>query len=211
MGRNVKLTGLLLVCGCLAPALASADAAAALRAFLDEAQTMSAAFRQTLISESGEAAQESTGRFYVKRPGRFRWDYETPAQQLVVSDGTSLWMYDADLEQVTVRAVDETLSGTPAMLLSGRGSLDDNFRIVETYERDGLGWVALEPLETSPEFEALRVALDGDSIARIEVVDSLGQLSRLEFSDFRRDPPLDDGLFRFEPPEGVDVIGPAAD
>ena len=110
-----------------------------------------------------------------------------------------------------MRPIDETLTGTPAMLLSGQGSLDDNFRIVETYQRDGLGWVALEPLETSPEFESLRIGLDGASIACIEVVDSLGQLSRLEFSDFLRDPPLDDTLFRFEPPAGVDVIGPTAD
>lgn len=130
---------------------------------------------------------------------------------MVVSDGTSLWMYDVDLEQVTVRAVDEQLSGTPAMLLSGTSSLDENFRIVETYEQAGLAWVELAPLETSPEFESLRVGLEGDVVACIEVVDSLGQLSRLEFTDFLRDPPLDDSLFRFEPPEGVDVIGSALD
>ena len=81
-------------------------AAASLRVFLDEAQTMSAEFRQTLFTETGEASQSSSGRFYVKRPGRFRWDYAAPAEQLVVSDGTSLWMYDVDLEQVTVRTID---------------------------------------------------------------------------------------------------------
>lgn len=201
----------LTLCGHLAPGLVQADAADSLRSFLDEAQTMSAAFTQTLLSEHGEAAQSSSGRFYVKRPGRFRWDYESPAEQVVVSDGKSLWMYDVDLEQVTVRTIDESLSGTPAMLLSGRGSLDDNFRIVDMYDRDGLAWVDLEPLEASPEFESLRVGLDGDVVACIEVVDSLGQLSRLEFSDFLRDPPLDDALFHFDPPHGVDVIGPAAD
>jgi len=211
MIRARRILAVLLLCGYLAPGVTQADAAEALRSFLDEAQTMSAAFTQTLLSEAGEVAQSSSGRFYVKRPGRFRWDYESPGEQVVVSDGTSLWMYDVDLEQVTVRTIDESLGGTPAMLLSGQGSLDDNFRIVEIYDRDGLAWADLEPLEASPEFESLRVGLDGDVVACIEVVDSLGQLSRIEFSDFLRDPPLEDALFRFDPPPGVDVIGPAAD
>lgn len=211
MQRAIRYLVALAACGGLSPATAHADAAVALRSFLSDAQTMSAAFEQTLFDETGAAAQASAGRFYVKRPGRFRWDYESPAEQVVVSDGTSLWMYDVDLGQATVRPIDQSLSGTPAILLSGRGSLDENFRIVASYDRDGLEWVDLAPLEASPEFESLSIGLDGTVVSCIEVVDSLGQLSRLEFSDFQRDPPLEDELFRFDPPAGVDVIGTAAD
>ena len=131
----------------------------------------------------------------------------SPAEQLVVCDGERLWMYDADLEQVTVRSVDDSLRGTPAMLLSGRGRLADTFAFGASYTDGGLDWVELRPLSEAPDFKALRVGLDGEVIAAMEVIDNLEQVTRIEFSDVRLGQPLDPSLFRFEPPPGADVIG----
>jgi hypothetical protein len=111
-----------------------------LRAFLAETVTLEARFSQVLLEADSAHAQVSEGSFYLHRPQRFRWDYESPAPQLVVADGEHLWLYDPDLEQVTVRRLDDGLSSTPAMLLSGDGVLEDSFRLGAAIARtDRLG------------------------------------------------------------------------
>ena len=116
-------------------------------------------------------------------------------------------MYDQDLEQVTVRPVDDTLQGTPAMLLSGQASLDETFDVVDSFDDDGLAWVVLQPKAGSPEFVSLRIGLADGIVQRMELLDSLGQATRIELSGVVTDAELDEGLFVFEPPEGADVIG----
>ena len=187
------------------------DGVSSLRAFLATTTTLEARFVQTLAPNGDFDPQVSTGRFYLKRPGRFRWDYEEPAEQQVISDGERIWMYDSDLEQVTVRPIDESLRGTPAMLLSGQGSLDESFAVIGSRQIDGVQFVTLEPLQPSPEFESLTVGLAEGQIVSMELLDSIGQHSLIEFSELRRDPPLDDALFEFSPPPGVDVIGAGVD
>ncbi|KPK59876.1 MAG: hypothetical protein AMJ59_09005 [Gammaproteobacteria bacterium SG8_31] len=184
-----------------------ADAGQALRRFLEDASSLRAHFVQSVYSTEMPEPQVSEGVLMIKRPGRFRWEYRLPTEQLVVCDGDRLWMYDPDLEQVTVRAIDETLRGTPAMLLSGQASLDETFRVLESDEDQGLSWVRLEPLADSPEFESLRVGLDEGVLRRMELTDSLGQMTRIDLSDVVVGGELDDGLFVFEPPAGADVIG----
>ena len=186
---------------------ADTDSAMALERFLARSEALTAEFRQVLLREDGTAAEESTGRFYVSRPGRFRWEYVEPSEQLVVSDGERLWMYDADLEQVTVRNVDDGLAGTPAMLLSGEGRLADSFEFGASYPEDGLDWIELKPAGERAEFKGLRVGLREGVIGAMEVIDNLEQVTRIEFSDVRLGGELDEALFRFEPPPGADVIG----
>ena len=169
--------------------------------------TLSAAFEQILLEVDGEPGEVSRGRFYLNRPGRFRWEYREPVEQHVDGDGTRLWMYDQDIEQVTVRALDEGLAGTPAMLLSGEGSLEESFRLGASYEEDGLSWIELMPLAEPAEFQGLRVGLADGLMRVMEVRDNLDQVSRIEFSDIARNTDLDEAMFRFEPPDGVDVIG----
>jgi outer membrane lipoprotein carrier protein len=181
--------------------------AAALEQFLARSDALTADFRQLLLREDGSVAEESSGRFYVSRPGRFRWEYVAPSEQLVVSDGERLWMYDADLEQVTVRNVDDGLAGTPAMLLSGQGRLADSFEFGASYPQDGLDWIELKPAGARAEFKGLRVGLREGVIGAMEVIDNLEQVTRIEFSDVRLGGELDEALFRFEPPPGADVIG----
>lgn len=194
------------------PALGQADGGAdELRSFLDGAGTLRAAFRQSMFSEESTEPQVSEGILMIKRPGRFRWEYAVPSEQLVVCDGESVWMYDKDLEQVTVRPIDDTLRGTPAMLLSGQATLDETFRVVESYQEDEVSWVALEPLTGSPEFASLRIGLEDGVLTRMELKDSLGQMTRIELFNVEADRALDDSLFIFEPPEGADVIGQGSD
>ena len=177
-----------------------------LRAFLAETVTFEARFSQVLLEADSAHAQVSEGSFYLHRPQRFRWDYESPAPQLVVADGEHLWLYDPDLEQVTVRRLDDGLSSTPAMLLSGEGVLEDSFRIGAAYREDGYDWVELAPLSEAADFSGVRVGFQQGLLASMELMDALGQTTVIRFSDVRVNAPLDAELFRFSPPDGVDVI-----
>lgn len=192
-----------------APAALAQDSPAGpaeLRSFLTEVITLEASFSQTLIEADSEHTRRSEGRFYLHRPGRFRWDYASPDPQLVVADGEQLWLFDPELEQVTVRALDEGLSGTPAMLLSGEGRLEDSFRIGAAYREEGLDWVELAPLEEAADFAAVRVGFESGKLAAMELMDALGQTTLIRFSALVVNPKLDPGLFQFTPPEGADVI-----
>ena len=177
-----------------------------LRAFLVETVTLEAAFSQVLLEDDSQHAQVSTGRFYLHRPQRFRWDYRAPVPQLVVADGENLWLYDPDLEQATVRRLDDGLSSTPAMLLSGDGSLDESFRIGAAYREDGFDWVELAPRSGEADFAGVRVGFVDDVLASMELIDALGQTTVIRFEEVVVNEPLDPALFQFVPPPGADVI-----
>lgn len=176
-------------------------------AFLRTVTTMQAQFTQTVADGDGIVLQEAAGTLVVHRPGRFRWDYTTPAEQVVVADGERVWMYDAELAQVTVRPMDATLASTPAMLLSGDGVLDEEISLLELGEVDGIVWVGVMPNLDDTEFESARIGFRGALPAVIELIDPFGQRTRIEFNEVRVDEPVDEILFRFDPPPGVDVIG----
>jgi chaperone LolA len=193
----------------IAAPVATAEEAAApglLRAFLSEVATLEAAFSQTLVEPGTGREQVSEGRLYLKRPKQFRWDYREPVPQLVVADGTDLWLYDPDLEQATVRSLDDGLSSTPAMLLSGEGRLEDTFEVGAAYAEAGIDWVELKPLDPESDFDAVRVGFEAGELAAMDITDTLGQTTRIRFSGVRRNIPLDPGLFVFEPPPGADVL-----
>ncbi|MGD8907529.1 MAG: outer membrane lipoprotein chaperone LolA [Gammaproteobacteria bacterium] len=183
------------------------EGAQALRHFLEDVVSLRSGFVQRIYASDSEEPQVSEGLLMIKRPGRFRWEYTSPTEQLVVCDGEKLWMYDPDLEQVTVREIDQSLRGTPAMLLSGQATLDETFRVLDSYREEGLVWVALEPLADSPEFENLRIGMADGVLKRMELTDSLGQMTRIDLSNVATEADLEDGLFVFVPPDGADVIG----
>jgi outer membrane lipoprotein carrier protein len=168
-----------------------------------------AEFVQELFDPRSKTTQRATGTLSLKKPGRFRWDYEQPAQ-VIVSDGERLWLYDADLEQVTVRRVGDTLSQTPAMLLSGQGRIRDGFTVHAAPRAEGLDWVRLVPKRADTDFRELRLGFSGDTLQRLEFDDKLNQRTRIELRRIERNARLDDSLFRFVPPPGTDVIGPAS-
>jgi len=201
------------LCACLLlasafPAAASDDSLARVEAWVKSVQTLSADFVQVVRSREGQISSRATGRLSLSRPDRFRWDYRDPYVQVIVADGHKLWLYDADLEQVTVRPLESGLGSTPAMLLSGAGSVGESFT-GGPIERDGeWTWCRLVPKQRGSDFESVSLGFNGrGTLAAMRLVDKLGQTTELDFSDVAVNPRLDPGLFQFTPPKGVDVIG----
>ena len=209
--RQVLWAALAAVLPGIAGADAAADARAAerLSAALASLSGLRAEFRQQVTDANGEQTGTAEGRVSLARPGRFRWDYRTPPQ-LIVSDGKTVWLYDADLAQVTVRAASDTLSGTPALLLSGEGNLAEEFEISDGGQADGLAWSRLRPRDVDGDFSELSVGIAGGELRRMTLVDRLGQTTALEFSRVERNPRFDATTFTFVAPPGVDVVGRAA-
>lgn len=178
-----------------------------LNAFTDNLRSFSAQFEQTRYDENQEPIRESRGVAYLQRPGKFRWTYREPYHQVIVADGERLWIYDADLEQVTVREAQQALATAPITLLSGEAPLSDQFRINDLGAREGLHWVELRPKVDDTDFDRIFLGLDDQALRVMELRDRFDQATQIRFSDVRMNPDLDPERFRFEPPEGVDVIG----
>ncbi|WP_127477360.1 outer membrane lipoprotein chaperone LolA [Sulfurivermis fontis] len=195
----------------LSPLLASiaqaTDGKARLDTFFKGLKTMRAEFVQTLVDAEQRVKEESEGVLLLSRPGRFRLDYSKPYSQLYVADGTKVWMYDKDLEQVTVRPQAEALGSTPAMLLTGSEPLERSFTLEELGDHEGYTWIDLKPREKEATFAYIRLALEGEVIRAMEMVDNFGQMTRLFFHTVSRNPRVEAGAFRFTPPPGVDVVG----
>jgi outer membrane lipoprotein carrier protein len=202
------LPALLLLVAAAAAADPAADESARARveAALGGLSSLRAEFRQSVTDARGRVIEQAEGSMALARPGRFRWDYRVPAQ-LIVSDGRTVWFHDVELEQVTVRAADEALEGTPAMLLAGGASLRAEFAITDGGERDGLVWSVLAPRRADGDFREMRLGFQGRELRRLLMLDRLGQVTRLELERIERNPSLDAALFSFVPPPGVDVVG----
>ena len=188
---------------------AQADAVDALRDFARDAKTGRASFTQVVTSPDGATKKTSSGTFEFARPNRFRFAYTKPYEQTIVGDGARLWLYDADLQQVTVRPMDQALGVTPVALLAG-SALERDFELKPLPAADGLDWVQAQPRrrDESIGFTSLRVGFRGTTLAAIELVDSFGQRSRLTFGDVATNVPTSAEAFTFTPPKGVEVLRP---
>jgi outer membrane lipoprotein carrier protein len=187
------------------PAAPSAEAK--VERYLANLSTWSADFDQTIEDGSGKTLRSASGHMYLQRPGKFRWDYQKPAQQLVLADGKKLWFYDKDLQQANVRDMDATLANTPATLLSGGADLGSQFTITALPADEGLEWFQLIPKHADSDFQAVRIGFSKGELARMLLADKLNQVTRLKFSAARRNVSIPADLFSFTPPPGVDVIG----
>lgn len=198
------------LCLLLLPLAASADeqtrAAERLNQLLSRAQTMTGGFSQMTLSANGASLQETTGTLALKRPGKFRWHTDPPLEQILVSDGRKIWLYDPDLEQVTIQEMDQRLSHTPALLLSGDVSqLQKSFHIEVTGTGSVLDFT-LTPKEADSMFDTLRVSFSNGVINDMQMSDPVGQRTNILFRNVELNAPLDDAQFTFVIPEGVDVI-----
>jgi len=213
MQRASRWLGTLLACAVLAPAAqaqGSGDAVSRIEAYLATLNTLSANFSQVVRNRDGQIVDKASGTLSLSRPDRFRWDYEQPYLQTIVADGKRLWLYDSDLEQVTVRALEQGLGSTPAMLLSGSGRVGDAFTSSGVQRQGDWTWYRLAPKQEGSDFERVSLAFDRKGeLAAMELGDKLGQVTVIEFGAVRRNLALDQRLFRFEPPPGADVIGRA--
>jgi outer membrane lipoprotein carrier protein len=185
-----------------------------LQKFFDNVKTIEADFTQTVLDAQLNTIQSSAGTMKLERPGKFRWDYSKPYVQEIVGDGHKVWLYDKDLEQVTVKKMDEALGNTPAILLAGNEPLEKNFFINELgHDLDknkDREWVELLPKETNSGFERMVLIFDKDGLKAMELRDSLGQHTRLQFDNIKTNITFNEAVFNFVPPKGVDVIGDVA-
>jgi chaperone LolA len=170
-------------------------------------QTLQADFEQQVTDGNNKPLQSSQGHMWIKRPGRFRWDYETPYRQQLVADGERLWSYDEDLEQVTVQQAGAVLTSTPAMLLSGEEPLENVFNIEEVNPGGGEQHVLLVPKSDDSNVTRIHLYFSGKTLSRIRAEDNFGNTTTFSFTGFERNPTLDKAVFIFTPPAGADVVG----
>ena len=191
----------------LAAAAARANGLDALHSFIAATSSAQGEFEQKVYDRQKRVTQEASGTLAFVRPGRFRWNYSKPYDQLIVGDGEKVWVYDKDLNQVTVRRLDRALGATPAALLAGSNDIERAFVLTDRGTRDGLEWAEAKPRDKESSFESVRMGFGFSGLEVMELADSLGQTTVLRFAALRRNPKLDASLFRFTPPKGADVIG----
>ncbi|MBZ0330633.1 outer membrane lipoprotein chaperone LolA [Halomonas sp. ANAO-440] len=186
-------------------ALAS-EGADRLATMLEPLETYQASFEQQILDGSGQRLQQASGTMWLSRPGKFRWEVDAPYQQEVISDGSEVYLYDPDLEQVTVQALDQRVTHTPALLLSGSASeLTENYDV--TRQQQGSNEVfRLVPKSPDTLFEELEMTFRGEELRGLEMTDSTGQRTAIEFRDVRLNQSIDDSRFTFDIPDGTDVI-----
>lgn len=178
-----------------------------LQAFHTTTKSGKMAFRQIVVGKGQQGLRESTGTFSFQRPGKFRWAYITPYEQLIVGDGERLWVYDRDLNQVIVRRLDQALGSTPAALLAGDSALERNFDLADAGTDQGLEYVDAKPRSPDTGFERVRIGFAGNLPRTMQLTDTFGNVTTLSFSGFERNPVQEAGHFRFVPPKGADVVG----
>jgi outer membrane lipoprotein carrier protein len=189
-----------------AAAQSAPDGIARLEAFLDGVHSLTADFKQELWTDNGRLQQTDTGSLSLKRPNRFRWTYAAPSALVIVADGEKLWIYDVELKEVTVTPFDDTVGASPAVLLSGDRNVREDFEVVQSYTLDALDWVKLEPRGAS-DFSSIAIGFNGNEPRRLELVDGLGQITRIQLDNLVVNPDIADDVFKLDVPPGVDVSG----
>jgi len=186
-----------------------ASAREQLAAFTRNLSGLDGRFNQQVLDETGHLREESSGRVALSVPRLLRWEYLSPYPQLIVADGTSVWVYDPDLEQASRRAQGDEAQDSPLIILTDPARLEREYQIEDTGPEDGLDWLTLTPKQNPDEagFQRAWLGFDASGLVRMDIEDALGQHTRIAFSQWRRNPAFAEGTFRFTPPEGVDVIG----
>jgi len=205
--RILLMVGLLLGAGA---AHAADTARAQLDAFANGLHSLSGNFSQTVYDANGRAAQTSHGALALQAPRQFRWDTQTPYKQLIVADGKKVWIYDPELEQVTVRDQGPEEAHSPLTVLTDLSQLDRDFSASERGERDGLQWLRLKSRAKDPQFEYADIGFADNAPRRMVFKDTLGNRTDIVFTDWQRNPQLPAGTFTFTPPKGADVVGDGA-
>ncbi|MFA6013792.1 MAG: outer membrane lipoprotein chaperone LolA [Gallionellaceae bacterium] len=179
-----------------------------LKTFITATHSAQANFTQDVYDKKGNAIQSSSGTMQFVRPGKFRWVYLKPYEQIIVGDGKKFWLYDADLNQVTVKKLDAALGGSPAALLSGNNEIEKDFALQNRGEINGLDWLEAKPKTADSGIEKMLMGFNTKSeLVVMELFDSFGHRTVLRFSALKTNPQLAPHLFNFVPPQGADVLG----
>jgi outer membrane lipoprotein carrier protein len=200
----MRFAFLLLIIFCVKAEAAAIDR---FKSFLHDAKTARGTFEQKVYDRGGKLTQESKGSFVFLRPGRFRWVYDKPVDQVIVGDGERVWIHDRGLAQVTVRKLTRALGSTPAALLAGSADLDKAFDLADGGVKDGIEWMEAKPRDKEAGFERIRMGFSVQGLQSMELTDNFGQTTMLTFTKVERNAKVDANEFRFEPPKGTDVLG----
>jgi outer membrane lipoprotein carrier protein len=190
----------------LASVAAHAASIEMLKAFLQQTTSGKAHFAQIVVDKNLKQLQQATGTMQFARPGKFRWEYDKPYEQTIVGDGAKLWIYDKDLNQVTVRKLDKALGGSPAALLAGSNDIEKIYDLTNLGSQEGLDWLEAAPKSKENAFERVRLGFKQGNLEAMELRDQFGQVTVIKFSMVERNPRLSADTFRFSPPKGADVI-----
>ncbi|MFC5569117.1 outer membrane lipoprotein chaperone LolA [Lysobacter yangpyeongensis] len=209
MTRIVKFAWAAALAASLLPAAAFAGARDDLAAFTKGLKGLDGQFSQQVFDQKGKLKESSSGKVALSAPRLFRWEYMKPYPQLIVADGTTVWVYDPDLEQVTRRPQGAEEQNSPLSALIDPGKLDAQFVVKEEGAAEGLEWLVLTPKGNAADanFRTARLGFGTNGLVKMQVIDALGQRTEINFSGWRRNPPFPSSTFRYTPPKGVDVIG----
>jgi len=190
----------------LLPGLAGASSIDVLKGLLEQTTTARARFAQMVLDKNLKMLQQATGTMQFSRPGKFRWEYDKPYEQLIVSDGSRVWLYDKDLNQVTVRRLDRALGSSPAALLAGSNEIEKSYTLSGLGNQEGLDWLEAAPRTQDTAFEKIKLGFGKSGLEAMELHDQFGQITVIKFSTIERNAKLPPETFRFTPPKGADVI-----
>jgi outer membrane lipoprotein carrier protein len=174
---------------------------------LKSLDNLTADFKQTVLSEDKQVLQQSSGTVAISRPGKFAWIYTKPYEQQIIADGFELWVYDVDLDQVTVKPMSSGLASAPIMILMKQSEINSDFTVSEVGQRKFLYWVELEPNSNELEYSRVYIGLENNAVKAMELRDSFGQSTQIVFENLRHNVVHNPKVFQFTPPEGVDVFG----
>jgi len=191
------------------PTFAAGPARDRLDAFAKGMHSLSGRFSQTLSGPNGEQGKTSSGTLALQAPRQFRWETTAPYKQTIVADGSRVWLYDPDLEQVTVRKQSSEEAQSPLTVLTDVSRIDKDFKVTEQGEHDGFQWLRLESTNKDPQFAYADLGFDAEGLKRMAFRDQLGNVTRIQFAGLVRNAALPDGTFNFVPPQGTDVVGDA--
>jgi outer membrane lipoprotein carrier protein len=186
---------------------ATGPARARLDAFAQNLHSLTGHFSQSLTDTNGQTGKTSAGTLALEAPREFRWDTLTPYKQTIVADGSRVWLYDPELEQVTVTVQSSEEAHSPLTVLTDLKQMDKNFKTTEQGERDGLVWLRLTSNGKDPQFDYADLGFDANGLARMTFRDQLGSTTDIRFSDWQRNAVISPSQFNFVPPKGADVIG----
>jgi outer membrane lipoprotein carrier protein len=204
----MKKTALTLLFSLLAFAHQAANASGLerMKEYFQNIQSAQASFHQTVTDKQGQKTQDVTGTMQLQKPNKFRWDYHKPYVQQIVGDGEKIWIFDPELNQVTVRSFSKAASSSPAALLAGGKDIERSFTIKDTSRKGDLEWVMAVPKVRETGFERLFLGFKGDALMEMELHDSFGNRTAIEFTDVQRNPKLPADTFKFVPPRDADVL-----
>lgn len=211
MAQRSAIHRLLTLAVCASLVLVAAQPALAgsiekLRTFIQQTRSARATFTQVVTDSGGQVAPKASGTVQFERPGKFRWTYEKPYEQLIVGDGSKLWIYDKDLNQVTERKLDKALGSSPAALLAGSDDIDDHFSLNALGMKKQLDWLEVRPLDEESLFDKVHMGFRGNVLEVMELYDHFGQKTSIKLSNLQRNPKSSADLYRFTVPEGADVV-----